>query len=326
MRQGFNEVRKRILASGIAVLLLASLTACGSQQAISDTGSAASTGSAGQAGGKQNWPKELNYGLIPAEVAGNLGDVERKFAEDMGNALGIKVNVYVGDDYTSVIEAMRAKKVDLGYFGPFSYIIAHQEAGAEPIACKATSKENAFYHSEIVVPADSPAKTIADLKGKTFLYADPASTSGHLFPQAMISEELNIPPEKVDSFFSNVSYSGGHDKSIIAIAHHQADGAGVCDVCIQRFIDAGMVKASDFRVIKTSAPIPLDPLTYRNDLPPDLVAKIKEFVLNYDKQNPDYFKKTGTKAFYPMTDADYKIVYDTAKILHMTPQDILKKK
>lgn len=317
MLNGLKKMRSQVLIAGFIAILLGALTACGTTEKTANVGAGDS---------KKDWPKELNYGLIPAEVVGKMGDVEKKFAEDMGKALGLKVNVFIGDDYSAVIEAMRTKKVDIAYFGPFSYIIAHQRAGAEPLACKAKSKEDAFYHSLIVVPADSPAKSIADLKGKTFLFADPASTSGHLFPRAMISKAMNIPPDKVDSFFSNVSFSGGHDKSIIAIANHQADGAAVCDYCIQKVIDAGQVKASDYKVIAKSDPIPLDPLTYRRDLPQDLVEKIRDFVLNYHKQNPDYFKETKTTAYYPMTDADYKIVYDTAEALHMTPDDILKKK
>ncbi|MBW7461542.1 PhnD/SsuA/transferrin family substrate-binding protein, partial [Paenibacillus sepulcri] len=115
-----------------------------------------------------------------------------------------------------------------------------------------------------------------------------------------------------------------HDKSIIAIAKGQADGAGVCDTCIQRVVDAGLVKATDYRVIGTSDPIPGSPLAYRGDLPADLVQKIKDFVFGYDKQNPDFFKDSNTTAYFPVDDSDYQVVKDTAKALNMSPEELLK--
>lgn len=38
------------------------------------------------------------------------------------------------------------------------------------------------YHSVVIVKADSPYKTLDDLKGKAFGFADPDSTSGYLIP------------------------------------------------------------------------------------------------------------------------------------------------
>ncbi|MFC4809875.1 phosphonate ABC transporter substrate-binding protein [Paenibacillus sp. GCM10023250] len=285
---------------------------------------AATNGASG--GDKKDWPEVIRFGVLPGEEEGKLSRGNQQFVDDLGKALGIKTELYVGEDYTAVIEAMRTKKIDIASFGPFSYIIAAQRSGAVPFAVKAASKEAAFYHSLIVVPANSPAKSIADLKGKTFLFADPASTSGHLFPRMMMIKELGITNDQVDSYFSNVSFSGGHDKSILAIAKGQADGAGVCDSCIKRVVDAGLVKESDYKVIGTSDPIPGSPLAYRGDLPAGLVEKIKDFVFNYDKQNPEFFKdaKGSMTHYFPVTDADYQVVKDTAKALNMSPEELLK--
>lgn len=273
---------------------------------------------------KKDWPEVIRFGVLPGEEEGKLSRGNQQFVDDLGKALGIKTELYVGEDYTAVIEAMRTKKIDIASFGPFSYIIAAQRSGAVPFAVKAASKESAFYHSLIVVPANSPAKSIADLKGKTFLFADPASTSGHLFPRMMMIKELGIKNDQIESYFSNVSFSGGHDKSIIAIAKGQADGAGVCDTCIDRVVQAGLVKKSDYKVIGTSDPIPGSPLAYRGDLPADLVQKIKEFVFNYNTQNPSFFTDDKTTAYFPVTDADYQVVKDTATALNMSPEELLK--
>lgn len=325
-------IRKKSQAAlallAVAAILL--LSACGEKSnAASDNannagsvGSASNAGSASAspaAGDHKDWPKELNIGFIPSETDGKVNDPKQTLAKDMSDALGIKVNVFEGEDYTAVIEAMRTKKIDVASFGPFSYIVAHERSGAEAFAVSAKSEDAEFYHSLIVVPADSPAKTLADLKGKTMLFADPVSTSGHLFPEMMFGKEFNLKGPDIDKFFSNVSYSGGHDKSIIAIAKGQADSAGVCDTCIQKIVDKGLVKASDYRVLATSDPIPSSPVAYRNDLPADLVSAIKNFYLNYDDQ-----AYLDGNHFFPIDDSKYQIIRDTADLLQMSPDDLLK--
>lgn len=267
----------------------------------------------------KDWPKELNIGFIPSETDGKVNDPKPLLAKDMTAALGIKVNVFEGEDYTAVIEAMRTKKIDVASFGPFSYIVAHERSGAEAFAMSAETEEAMFYHSLIIVPANSPAKALADLKGKTMLFADPVSTSGHLVPEMMFAKEFNLDGKSVDKFFSTVSYSGGHDKSVLAIAKGQADAAGVCDTCLQNYVKAGIVKESDVKVLATSDPIPNSPLSYRNDLPDSLKTALKDFFLNYD--NKDYL---GENHFFPIADSDYESVRETADLLDMSPEDLLK--
>lgn len=307
-----------VMAIGLAVI-----TGCAAGDKPAPGANQAAAPAAAAKDPKADWPKVLRLGVLPGEEEGKLSRGNKQFVEDMGAALGIKTELFVGDDYTAVIEAMRTKKIDIASFGPFSYIIANERSGALPLAVKATSKEAAFYHSLVVVPKNSPAQKIEDLKGKTFLFADPASTSGHLFPRAKIIEQLGIANDQVESFFSTVSFSGGHDKSIIAISKGTADGAGVCDSCIKRVVDAGLVSADDYRVIAQSDPIPSSPLTYRGDLPADLVDKVKAFIFDYHKQNPAYFSD-GKQQYFPVEDSDYEVVRTTAKALNMSPEELLK--
>lgn len=324
MRSLFNaKVWKT--TSILATISVLTLIAAGCGQKMGDPSQANAQAAAVQTAEAAKMPDVLRVGVLPGEEEGKLSRGNKKFVEDLGAALGMKTELFVGDDYTAVIEAMRTKKIDIASFGPFAYVIAAERSGAIPFAVKATSADAAFYYSEIVVPANSPAQSIADLKGKTFLFADPASTSGHLFPRNIFIHQLGIKNEDIETFFSNVSFSGGHDKSILAIAKGNADGAGVCDTCIQKVIDAGLIKATDFRILAKSDPIPTSPYTYRKDLPEELVQKIKDFVFSYDKNNnnPPFFAN-GTQKFFPVSDKDFQVVKDTAKALNMSPEQLLK--
>lgn len=317
------RIRNSWKAGTVIALSLAmiGLTGCAAQSAGVTAGAGAESSNATAAA---KWPEVLRLGVLPGEEEGKLSRGNKKFVEDLGAAVGIKTELFVGDDYTAVIEAMRTKKIDFASFGPFAYIIAAERSGAVPFAVKAASKEAAFYYSQIVVPASSPVQKLEDLKGKTFLFADPASTSGHLFPRMILIKSLGLTNDKVESYFGNVSFSGGHDKSILAIAKKTADGAGVCDTCVNRVVEAGLVKAADYRVLAQSDPIPTSPMTYRKDLPADLIEKVKAFMFEYHKSNPDFFDG-GKQAYYPVEDKDYQIIRDTAKALNMSPEELLKR-
>lgn len=309
---------QRLRAAVLWIALMVVMAGCGAFPGDASK----ETGAQALEDGKAHWPSVIRYGVLPGEEEGELSRENQRFVSDMAEALGIGVELFVGEDYTAVIEAMRTGKIDIASFGPFSFVIAEQRSGAVPFAVKAPDEESAFYHSLIVVPQDSEVETVEQLAGKNFLFADPASTSGHLFPRAYLIKELDIKNEEIESFFGNVSFSGGHDKSIIAIARGDADGAAVCEPCIQRVIDAGIVSESDFRVIAKSDPIPDSPLAYRNDLPADLVEAVKAFVFQYHEQNPDWF--SDGERFIEVETSDYDVVRETAKALNMSPEELLK--
>lgn len=304
---------------GIVLVLLLALSVfaagCGNE-------TASSAPDQSQSPVPEGWPESLNYSIVPGEGTERVIKTAQPIADDLSEFLGIKVEVFIPTDYTSVIEAMRTKKVDIAEFGPFSYIIAHERSGAEAFAVPAESPETAFYYSQIIVPADSSAKTLDDLKGKKFLFVDPASTSGNLFPHYMLAKHFNLSsPEEVDQLFSAVSFSGSHDASILAIAHGDADGAGVASNILSMMIKNGQVKESDVRILAQSDPIPIDPTTYRNDLPEDLKAKIKEFFLNY--QNEELFAEIGINGYFEIGDSNYDVIRDVADTLKMNPEDLL---
>src|SRR5207237_6043265 len=101
----------------------------------------------------------------------------------IGEKLGCKVEVFIATSYNAEIEAMRNGKLDIGEFGPLGYVLAHQVAKAEAVAAFGTAdgKLNSYWASIVTYP-ESGIKTVVDIKGRSFAFSDPASTSGHLMP------------------------------------------------------------------------------------------------------------------------------------------------
>ena len=101
----------------------------------------------------------------------------------IGDKLGCEVKVFVTTNYNAEIEAMRNGKLEIGEFGPLGYVLAHQVAKAQAVAAfgNKDGKPDTYWASLVTYPG-SGIKTVADIRGHSFAFSDPASTSGHLFP------------------------------------------------------------------------------------------------------------------------------------------------
>jgi phosphonate transport system substrate-binding protein len=253
----------------------------------------------------------LNFGLVPSEdpriVIGN----NKPLIDHLSKSLGMEVKPFVATDYNGVIEALRAKKLDIALLGPFSYVLASSVADAEAFALPETDKQGAVYHSVIIARKAEGIKSLKDLQGKTFAFVDPSSTSGHLFPKAGLIK-AGINP---DGFFSRVIFSGAHDASAIAVQNGKVDAAAVADALLDSAYRRGMVKAEDVVVVWTSDPIPGAPVAWRKDLPADLKAKLRAAFA--EVKDMPWGPQATVKRWLPTNDAAYDVVRDTAKVLNL---------
>lgn len=259
--------------------------------------------------------KVLKMGLIPADDADEMLRGYKPVKEYLTEKLGIPVEIQVTSDYAAAIEAMRSKHIDMAWFGPFSYIIAANVAGAEAIVngVKA-STGSATYKSVIIVNANSGIETLEDLKGKTFAFVDPASTSGNLIPMKMLIEN-GIDPDKD---FSVSYYAGTHNAVQYAIANGKVDAGASGDNVHQRMVEAGEIDPDVNIIIYESEPIPGSPIVVRGDLPAELKQKIQQALIDMDQQIIHAVDGWGGIASYQkVSDSDYDVIRETAKILGM---------
>src|SRR5215471_4775643 len=205
----------------------------------------------------------VNFGVEPYDAGAKFEAAYQSLTGVMSKALNCPVNLIVTDNYTNEVEAMKAGKIDVGEFGPLGYIFAHSIAGAQPVAVFADkSGKPVTYTAALWVPADSPIKTLADLKGHTVAFSDPGSTSGNLLPRyAIIKAGLN--PDKD----LKIQFAGGHPQSLLALTNGKVDAGEVNSQQQATATAAHQFDPSKFRTIWRSDPIPNDPITVRGDLP-----------------------------------------------------------
>ncbi|MBE3594480.1 MAG: phosphate/phosphite/phosphonate ABC transporter substrate-binding protein [Candidatus Carbobacillus altaicus] len=255
--------------------------------------------------------KEIVFGFIPSQEAENLDAKAKPLADALSKELGVPVKSFVGTNYNAVIEAMGAGKVDIGAYGPQSYVIAADKGYAVPAAASVRNGSKT-YRAQFVVLKDSPLKKLEDVKGKKIAWVDPTSTSGYTYPAALLREKGIDPETDVQGTFA-----GGHDKSILALLR------GDVDVAVS-FDDARtIVEKSDpkvmekTRILATTADIPNDLIALRAKLPDYWRAKIKEALFKIamtedgKKMLKDIYNITDLA---PTKDSDYDIVRKVQKM------------
>ena len=264
--------------------------------------------------------RDLVMGLIPAESNDEMIQKFEPMRAYLEKKLGRKVKVFTATDYSGVIEAMKKKRIDIAWFGPLSYYLAEQEAGAEAFAVGVMPNGKSTYRSYFVVPGDSPAKTLMDLKGKSAAFVDPASTSGGLMPTYLIKKYTGMSPQQ---FFGKFTWTGSHDAAEMAVKNRTVDVAADNNITYPLMLSKGLITKKTNRVLMESPDLPGSPLCYRKDLPESLKKKIKNAILNADKD----IKVSGYGKiirYASVTPADYQPIRDMVKELGLKKEQMLK--
>jgi len=220
--------------------------------------------------------------------------------------LGVKVEAFSASDYAGIITAMTHKHIEFAYFGPKSYVEAAARAGAEALALELDKDGAKGYQGILITGKKSGITTVeqATDKTKTFAFTDPNSTSGCLVPSVLFYRDLKTPPE---SLFKEVSFSGSHGASILAVKNNKVDVAATNDIDLNRMIEKGAASKDDFNIIWTSELIPGAPMAGRKDLPQDLKEAFTKALLSFNN-NKEGLEKLQNGGYAPVTDANYDVV------------------
>jgi phosphonate transport system substrate-binding protein len=284
----------------------------------------------GGCGKSPNSAKVLRVGFVPAEDAQQVIQNAQPIVDILQNRLGMEVQPFVATDYTGVVEALRANKLDIAFLTPASYVMAKNEANVK-VVLKSERKGSPFYYAAIITRDDSGIKRLEDLRGKTFAFGDPLSTSANVFPRKMFHEQ-GIDPVRD---FKQILYSGGHDATVLAVLNGKVDAGATYanspdgrDTAWMRYLkDPEDVKK--IRAIAFSEPIPADNLVINGNLDDGVARKIEEIFLELSrdakgkKMLRDLYQIDG---FVPATDKDYDSVRQAFAVAGIQIKEALQKK
>jgi phosphonate transport system substrate-binding protein len=223
----------------------------------------------------------LRVSAIPDEAPTELQRKFKPLGDYLQRETGLDVQFTPVTDYAAVVEGLANQKIDLAWLGGFTFVQARirTSGGATPIVQRA---EDEKFTSKFIVPLDSPAKTLADLKGKNFAFGAPSSTSGHLMPRFYLAK-AGIQP---DTDFKAVAFSGAHDATVAFVASGRAEG-GVLNASVwDKLVEAKNPNAAKVRVLATTPPYYDYNWTVRPGLDAALTKKLTDAFLKLDPNQP----------------------------------------
>jgi phosphonate transport system substrate-binding protein len=258
-------------------------------------------------------PKQLRFGLLPAEDPTLMVQQFTGIAEHVGKTLGLPVNVKVSESYNALIEAMRSGHLEIVYVGGSQYI-KMLEIGmkVEPLVLNKDTYKRTYYKSCIVTKPDSGIKTFADLKGKTFAFVSPTSTSGGVAPAYMLVKN-GINPEKD---FKNKIYAGKHDASFLAVKNGKVDAGAVGDFYFWRWQDRGIFKMEKYdeannKLINAELSIigcqkvPNTPMVISSGYGKEFIKKVQDAFLSLPEKTANAYKIWPSTGFVPASHEDF---------------------
>ncbi|PPR63575.1 MAG: Phosphate-import protein PhnD [Alphaproteobacteria bacterium MarineAlpha4_Bin2] len=255
-------------------------------------------------------PDTLRVALLPDEDAATIIKQNQGLKNYLETELNKKVEIVVTTDYSSMIEAMRFGRLELGYFGPLSYTLAKSKAAIEPFAAR-QKKGSTTYHAVLIGNRSSGVSKIDDVKGKQVAFGDIASTSSHLIPKKML---LDGGLEAKKNYKEN--FLGAHDAVALAVQNGHAQAGGLSKPIFESLVERGIISLDKVVVLQVSKPYPQYPWALRSDLSPALKANIRNaFTSLKDKKVLKPFKAEG---FGAVTDKHYDVIRDLSKALRLT--------
>jgi phosphonate transport system substrate-binding protein len=217
--------------------------------------------------------KEVRFGISSAENEEHAMSRYQPFARYMSEKLGVPVKVFRTSDYAGLVEAMRSDQLEFTRLGPANYALARKIMGERvvPLLVDVDLEGSAGYYSVLAVRAESPYRTLDDLRGKSVGWADPNSTSGYAFPTYFLRKAGYEP----STFFGKNAFSGSHENGVMALSQNTFDVVATAwnneeHGNIQRMERKGMIPKGSVRVIWKSPKIPNSPWVVRGDIPPEL--------------------------------------------------------
>ncbi|HTQ72403.1 MAG TPA: phosphate/phosphite/phosphonate ABC transporter substrate-binding protein [Acidocella sp.] len=259
----------------------------------------------------------IRFGVEPYEATALLMPIYKKIGDDLSAKVGCPVQIDITTSYNAEIEAMRAGKLEIGEFGPLGYVLAHQVGHAQAVAAFADANgKPATYTASVVTWPGSGINTLAEVKGHSFGYSDPASTSGHLFP-AYALKMAGIDPNKGVTAL----YAGSHTASYETILNHKVEAGELNSDTITAAKLKNQYDAKNFVTLWQSQPIPLDPLAVYGNMKPSLKAKLTAALQNLELTDltPAEQSVVGTSSgkLVPTTDSAYDQIRSLVHVLNI---------
>jgi phosphonate transport system substrate-binding protein len=220
----------------------------------------------------------LRIGLTPAFLHDRHG-VLLEWKNYLEKHLRQPVSFVLRDSYADTMNLIKQRQLDAAWLCDYPYVLMKPQVH---LLVTPLNQGRPYYRSLLIVPAgQKEVRSISDLEGKVFAYADPYSNTGYLAPRHEIRKLKREP----DSFFRKTFFTWSHRKAIEAVAYHLADGAAVDSYVWESLekVEPGLTWRT--RVVSRSEEYGFPPVVVQHDLPREKTQALRRVLLNMSRDH-----------------------------------------
>lgn len=252
----------------------------------------------------------LRVSAIPDEAPTELQRKFKPLGSYLEQKLGMKVEFTPVTDYAASVEGLVNNKLDLVWFGGFTFVQANARSNGKVIPIVQREEDEKF--KSVFITTDKSINKLEDLKGKTFAFGSESSTSGHLMPRSFMLQ-ANVNP---DTDMKRIAFSGAHDATAAAVAGGKVD-AGALNISVwEKLVSQNKIDPKIVRVFYTTPGYYDYNWTVRSDMDPALRKKLTDAFLALDKNAPkdrEILELQRATRFIPTSAENYRAIEAAAK-------------
>lgn len=253
----------------------------------------------------------LTFSVTDVKGLAPLQEDYEPFREALAKVLERSVEFYPVETYTTGVAALQSGKIDIALAGPTEYVAIRARTNAIPVL--AVTRPN--YYSIGVVPAESPVRSLDDLKGKTLAMSDLGSTSGYLGPTWMLVE-AGLDP-KTDYRVEFLGDTGSLD----VLKNREVDAWFGSLTDYEEFLERSNLPDDAFRVLVKSPPLPSDVFVVESSTDPAFIERFRELAIRHQEELTAALVSTPGTAKYrgsqltAVSDSDYNMIRDAYRTI-----------
>ena len=263
----------------------------------------------------------LTFGIQPQWSREQMQKLFGPLMAYLSQQTGHEFRLRVTEDYGALLDEMNSGLIDIAKFSPYGYVLAKKTSGVHIFATELTYGRP-WYRGYIIARKDRHFTSIEDLRGKSFCYTDPNSTSGFIYPRALLIERGFDP----NAYFRDVRYAGSHDICIRGVAGGDVDAGATWDVALDDMSESKLfgVDGDELMVLHKTERIPNDAYAARPGLDEAVVQQIQQALLALSRDKKRLGEvidwKTRIDGFVPGEDAAYEVVREKVALKDLKPK------
>ncbi|MFN8370173.1 MAG: phosphate/phosphite/phosphonate ABC transporter substrate-binding protein [Bacteriovoracaceae bacterium] len=294
----------------VALILLANISSCAKK---------------GELGSVDNPVKLYFTPSVDGDVIAKNSETFIKFLE---KETGLFFKSGIPTNYIAVVEAFGSDRADIAVMNSFGYLLSNTKYGAEA-KLKVLRHGSDHYYGQIITHVDNNINTLEDLKGKSFAFTDPSSTSGYMFPLKMLKDK-NVS-------LGNTVFAVKHDNVVTmvyqkqvnagATFHSPASSDGKIKDARERVLTQFPDVEKKVKIIAVTEAIPNDPFVFRKGLPKEItdkfIAAVKKFIET--PEGKEVFEKIySVNGVVDASDTDYNVLREMVAKVGVNAEEVLK--